>query len=1371
WLPYTLRRSYLAPLGLSALILAITLAILCVYSLRHDGIGKEDGSVGLFVARRYIPTIIAVLFTLALTMIAEDVKRTEAFARMASPQPVTASHTLFYLPQVWWKSVFQGLSRKRSGGHRRWVLSMSSLAAGISVLVISTLSSSVFVTKEVLLRTESQLQQHTSHQDGSIPLLPRRDTYTRTISGFLYNASTSLWISDSHVILPFLTPGQGTARQPPQDGTWEAETIVLKFGSTCTPMALAEKADLNITFVAEDDSSTGRNATFQKESRGLKLRSEDGCEVQLQTPIAPSSRENGAIIIDQPIGPFFSDSLTLDGGMIWTNLSSSYISWQSLIEEHGRSPPIDSGGKSVQDQWRRTFIYGISQQCLGRDLLFVSPAWFGDLTVRYKPSLADYWKNLTVRAELCTPTYSMATIPVTAVIGNATSRVFFDEAEFLRNQQPLPTGMIDLDRLNELAFGKTWQKYLSVPGGVSGIQGFEGPSVLLAKTYSLVLENLLHNATLPERASRLRSRFFTELISSSVLDADIPVLKDISAKSIRAETRIVVVPGVSITLAILLFLAACYSFAMLWFVSGHRRPLDLDSDPGALAGIVPLTDVSSSLTACLRTWTAYDRTEIQAKVGTQVVAVYDGTLRQQGLDHGHGISSTPSASIAERRFWQPKSQVGKHPKTDWRPSMLHKVWLACLLLSIVAIAIALLILNDFASKDALFQTAFVQQISFNAFHATFSPHAIVATLIAVIVGLCWDSIDKSMRTLQPYLALSKGPLEPSHGLSVSYQSSYWLWAAVRSARVKHWLLCLVTVGSTLSQILVIAMAAIFERHTVIHKLSTDSNSLMTTRLVRARQEPFEFSSGLGSRPFYLNDGLLGTSETDWLYNALDDITLGTTPLSWAKDEWVFTPVNVTNQDDRKMLYIASSTQSEAIDGYVTSALNVSLTTSALRGRLECEAVNMAGLDWLDDVKDVYPNRFNKSVTGHVLPLTLSAGSQFAAPVFSVPRRMACCTNDGSKESPSIIAYWSTINPDDAADIVVPSGWSRTFAIKWIVGLAASTLIPGSDPNHVSATYGNGNESVLYFPEEPQMSTLKCNPVIEQANASITLARDSAQILHYELLEPPYQATGAWDYAYDVMYRTPRSNDSEGNVRLTIPSFGAYFISQLLTAPSIIQPAYSTSTMVYNQTIENLGAERFTLRDTDKGTNMDYMSYANYVLANKDATALLNTTALQKYSEQTFQTFFKHFAASANWTYNSYSLSRAAYEVDGSTEEFNGTITQRIEALSMNKVATWLSLSILFLLTVILVVLIVALQTVYPRTSMRRHVECLADVLAMVAGSDELVRLVNEIGVEGMEKAGIKTRLGWFRDKRGVIRWGVEVVNENVEWVEGPAEAG
>jgi hypothetical protein len=113
WLPITLRRPFLVLLALILLLLAVILTVLCWYPAKHHGLGKDDGSLGLLVGWRYVPTLIAVLFTQALVMVAEDVKRTEAFARMAQSQPVKVQHTLLYTPRVWWKSVFEGSSRKR----------------------------------------------------------------------------------------------------------------------------------------------------------------------------------------------------------------------------------------------------------------------------------------------------------------------------------------------------------------------------------------------------------------------------------------------------------------------------------------------------------------------------------------------------------------------------------------------------------------------------------------------------------------------------------------------------------------------------------------------------------------------------------------------------------------------------------------------------------------------------------------------------------------------------------------------------------------------------------------------------------------------------------------------------------------------------------------------------------------------------------------------------------------------------------------------------------------------------------------------------------------------------------------------------------
>ena len=242
---------------------------------------------------------------------------------------------------------------------------------------------------------------------------------------------------------------------------------------------------------------------------------------------------------------------------------------------------------------------------------------------------------------------------------------------------------------------------------------------------------------------------------------------------------------------------------------------------------------------------------------------------------------------------------------------------------------------------------------------------------------------------------------------------------------------------------------------------------------------------------------------------------------------------------------------------------------------------------------------------------------------------------------------------------------------------------------------------------------------------------------------------------------------------TATSYGHLFMTQLLTAPHIITPHIAHSWLSYNRSIEETASERFNIRDRDRGLNVDFMSYANWNLANKDTQSLLNTTTLLRHSEKTLQIFFKHFVHSGSWSlsgrWSSSGPERAAYQ-RASSQPVNGTFTKRVEVLAMNETATWLSLTILILLIVILVILVVSLQIVYPSSCMQHRVECLADVLAMVAGSEGLIGFIEEQGVEGFAKSGRLTKLGWFRDARGDVRWGVELVDaEGVEWVDGPEE--
>jgi hypothetical protein len=232
--------------------------------------------------------------------------------------------------------------------------------------------------------------------------------------------------------------------------------------------------------------------------------------------------------------------------------------------------------------------------------------------------------------------------------------------------------------------------------------------------------------------------------------------------------------------------------------------------------------------------------------------------------------------------------------------------------------------------------------------------------------------------------------------------------------------------------------------------------------------------------------------------------------------------------------------------------------------------------------------------------------------------------------------------------------------------------------------------------------------------------------------------------------------------------------------------------------ENLSPdETFRIRDNSSGLNLDLMSYAMYTLANKDPDALLNATTLLSLAQKVFQTYFQHFVSTntaPNATFGAYQPINAnvnpilqnmsnvnayddmdwkpptSYPKLNTNSTVTGTVTTRIELLRMNEVATWISvLGLIWLLCTI-----VALLTLQKRyfNPLIRDTESIAEVWVLVAGSENLLKLIGETDPRFVVKnKQICTKLGWFRARDGRTRWGIEVVGDMglgaVEWLDGP----
>ncbi|KAI3391804.1 hypothetical protein diail_6794 [Diaporthe ilicicola] len=96
---------------------------------------------------------------------------------------------------------------------------------------------------------------------------------------------------------------------------------------------------------------------------------------------------------------------------------------------------------------------------------------------------------------------------------------------------------------------------------------------------------------------------------------------------------------------------------------------------------------------------------------------------------------------------------------------------------------------------------------------------------------------------------------------------------------------------------------------------------------------------------------------------------------------------------------------------------------------------------------------------------------------------------------------------------------------------------------------------------------------------------------------------------------------------------------------------------------------------------------------------------------------------------------------------------------MSTTATIVCMSILAHLIATSVILVIAAQR-YNKL-LPAEINSVADVAALVAGSDRLLGLARQMGLRHDKQLGSGPEsLGWFNGADGEIRWGVELVEAN-----------
>ncbi|KAF1980047.1 hypothetical protein BU23DRAFT_624942 [Bimuria novae-zelandiae CBS 107.79] len=376
---------------------------------------------------------------------------------------------------------------------------------------------------------------------------------------------------------------------------------------------------------------------------------------------------------------------------------------------------------------------------------------------------------------------------------------------------------------------------------------------------------------------------------------------------------------------------------------------------------------------------------------------------------------------------------------------------------------AVLLLHTFATGSKLYQKAFTYETDLSNFGlslSSFAPISIAPAAISIVITLWWDQIDATFRLLQPYIAMSQEPTPMHRGAGLTHRSKTWFSAAVKAAKHRHWILFMVAIGSTLCQVLTVSMSALFER-----RMDNVSQQVSVNKTLQMRYYPL-ISTQIEAQ----------NSSSSWLYNAVMQLSLNSSQLTWAKDEWSFIPFDllqtVNSTDCQSPLKTGSS---------AASSSKVTVTTPAIRVRIHCDTIPAIRntSSWLGSM-NVWSAKLLRNETGFqnfmAFRRSMFEGTPANTTLFTSGTRVQCCRNGTNGHSDfAAIGHWSPTWSSYPYDQRI---WPLTFVPKWV--LWKPKLAWFKQPDLFD----------LVFTEKPKLQAALCQPIVETTEASVLVDQDT-----------------------------------------------------------------------------------------------------------------------------------------------------------------------------------------------------------------------------------------------------------------------------------------
>lgn len=123
-------------------------------------------------------------------------------------------------------------------------------------------------------------------------------------------------------------------------------------------------------------------------------------------------------------------------------------------------------------------------------------------------------------------------------------------------------------------------------------------------------------------------------------------------------------------------------------------------------------------------------------------------------------------------------------------------------LFLVVLTAVITVLYAVSSTAGLHEAPFVYRMNLKSMQktTTLAPYKILPTLLALIVKLWFGAVGDTLKLLQPYMSMVKGPVPTTKSVLAEYVNTPLALATTKAFNNAHWTMALVGLGALATEI-------------------------------------------------------------------------------------------------------------------------------------------------------------------------------------------------------------------------------------------------------------------------------------------------------------------------------------------------------------------------------------------------------------------------------------------------------------------------------------------------------------------------------------------------------------------------------------------